>query len=193
MPEPFCTIYEKCKFLRMGYILALTQASVLIRSKNIENILPCIYLNHQRIDQVNDFEIVGVTINECLAWSPYTDKIANKISKYVGLLKKLKHYLPASILKILYCSLILPYLNYGSLAWGFDAKRIFKLQKRALRCINNSKFNVHTEPLFKQLNLLKIYDIFLLNCTKFYFKLCHCLLPSYFTSCNFSTHADIHR
>ena len=28
---------------------------------------------------------------------------------------------------------------------------------------------------------------------KFYFKFSDCLLPSYFTSWNFSTHADIHR
>ena len=35
MPERFGTIYEKCKFLSMGYISALTQASVLIRSKNV--------------------------------------------------------------------------------------------------------------------------------------------------------------
>ena len=34
-PERFCTMYEKCKFLSMGYISALTQASVLILSKNV--------------------------------------------------------------------------------------------------------------------------------------------------------------
>ena len=28
--EQFCTVYKKCKFLSMGYISALTQASVLI-------------------------------------------------------------------------------------------------------------------------------------------------------------------
>ena len=35
MLERFCTMYEKCKFLSMGYISALTQASVLIWSKNV--------------------------------------------------------------------------------------------------------------------------------------------------------------
>ena len=30
MLEQFCTMYEKCKFLSMGYILALTKASMLI-------------------------------------------------------------------------------------------------------------------------------------------------------------------
>ena len=30
MPERFCTMYEKCKFLSMGYISALTHTSMLI-------------------------------------------------------------------------------------------------------------------------------------------------------------------
>ena len=30
MPEGFCTMYKKCKFLSMGYISALTQAMCLI-------------------------------------------------------------------------------------------------------------------------------------------------------------------
>ena len=35
------------------------------------------------------------------------------------------------------------------LAWGFSTTRLFKLQKRAIRLISLSKFNSHTEPLFK--------------------------------------------
>ena len=36
MPERFCTMFEKCKFLSMGYISALTKARVLIiQSKNV--------------------------------------------------------------------------------------------------------------------------------------------------------------
>ena len=33
-PERFCTMHEKCKFPSMGYISVLTQASVLIWSKD---------------------------------------------------------------------------------------------------------------------------------------------------------------
>ena len=33
MPERFCTMYKKCKFLSMYYISALTHASVLIKQE----------------------------------------------------------------------------------------------------------------------------------------------------------------
>ena len=51
---------------------------------------------------------------------------------------------------------------------GFEWGRLTKLQKRALRIITNSKYNAHTEPLFKDLYLLKIKDIFDVQCMKFY-------------------------
>ena len=56
----------------------------------------------------------------------------------------------------IYNSLITPYLNYGLLAWGSQIDKLFKLQKKAVRIITNASFNSHTDPLFKQLNLLKV-------------------------------------
>ena len=93
---------------------------------------------------------------------------------------KLKRFLPQSFLKTLYNSLILPHLTYGILTWGSNPGRLNKLQKWAIRTINNSKYNSHTEPLFKKNNLLKLSDIYYLNALKFYFKYKRDMLPSYF-------------
>ena len=63
-------------------------------------------------------------------------------------------------------SLILPHLYFCITAWGFNTNIIVKLQKKSIRTISNSKFNAHTEPLFKELRILKISDIFNLQCLK---------------------------
>ena len=68
---------------------------------------------------------------------------------------------------MLYCTLILPHLTYTILAWGFDLDRLTKLQKKAIRTISCSKHNAHTDPNFKNLNLLKLKDIFELGMLKF--------------------------
>ena len=47
---------------------------------------------------------------------------------------------------------------------------IFKLQKRALGTKTNSKYNTHTEPLFKEQDMLKVSDIFDVHCMKFWYK-----------------------
>ena len=73
-------------------------------------------------------------------------------------------------------------MNYGLLVWGIECHRLEKVQKKVLRLITNSKYIAHTNPLFCQLNLLKIKDIFKLRLLKFYYKLTCDLLPSYFNT-----------
>ena len=65
-------------------------------------------------------------------------------------------------MKLLNNSLILSHLQFGITCWGFEWNRIFKLQKRALHIMTNSKYNAHTEPLFKELKMLKFSDLYLL-------------------------------
>ena len=47
---------------------------------------------------------------------------------------------------------------------------------------NYSNYFAHSEPLLKELNLLKVKDLFELKILKFLFKLYHNNLPSYFNS-----------
>ena len=66
--------------------------------------------------------------------------------------------------------MILTNLSYGIKAWGFAHKNIYTIQKKAVRIISNSKFNAHSDPIFKRLKLLRIEDIFKLSCLTFYYK-----------------------
>ena len=82
-----------------------------------------------------------------------------------------------------YGGYLLPLLAAHSssiLVWGFKSSRISKLQKRAVRMISCSKYNAHTEPLFKCLNLLKVEDIFKIKILKFCYKYSQKTLPLYF-------------
>ena len=46
--------------------------------------------------------------------------------------------------------------------------------------MTNSKYNAHTEPLFKELDMLKVNDIFCVQCMKFWYKFVNKSLPEYF-------------
>ena len=92
---------------------------------------------------------------------------------------------------MLYNTLILPHLQYGILCWGrYKIDRIFKLQKRAIRNITCSKYNAHTDRLFKDLKLLKISDIYNISLLKFLHKLENSQLPFYFRDFLISTSLD---
>lgn len=93
---------------------------------------------------------------------------------------------------MLYNSLIVPHLQYGILVWGYQIGRLAKTQKKAIRIITASKYNSHTEPLFKKLNLLKIQDIISHNELKFYYKYINNQLPKSIQSLNIQRNNNIH-
>ena len=58
----------------------------------------------------------------------HMDYICQKVSqKSIGIISKLRHFVPLHVLLTLYRSLILPYISYIICAWGHTAeiKRIF--------------------------------------------------------------------
>ena len=137
-------------------------------------------INEHPIDRVTEFNFLGLTIDENVCWKQHIQKVSAKVSRTLGSLCRLKRYLPENILRLLYNSLVLPHLQYGILIWGFKPGRLSKLQKRAMRIITNSKYNAHTEPIFRRLNLLKLDDLFRCSALRFAFKLFNDVLPSYF-------------
>ena len=59
--------------------------------------------------------------------------------------------------------MIYPFLTYGIVVWGntyeSSLKPLVLLQKRVVRVITFSGYDEHTSPLFKNLGLLKLFDI----------------------------------
>ena len=78
------------------------------------------------------------------------------------------------------------------MCWGYKSERIFKLQKKIIRIISKSKYNCHTEPLFKQLGILKLEYVIKVNAAKFYYKFCNNKLPAYFKSFQLKAQNEIH-
>ena len=77
-------------------------------------------LGGENIDCVNNFNFLGIVLNQHLNWHSHTTKIANKICKIIGILNKLKHILPQQILSTIYTS------NYTSCKlWHFTLKYLF--------------------------------------------------------------------
>ena len=54
---------------------------------------------------------------------------------------------------------------------------VVSLQKRAIRIISKSTFDSHSDPMFKELELLKLFDIRQLELGKLVFSFNHSLLP----------------
>ena len=120
----------------------------------------------------DNVKYLGVIIDQHLSWKHHINYIALKISRNIGIISRLRHFVPFKTLLSIYNSLIFPYISYGLIAWGQASKshleKILILQKRAVRLINFLPFRMHAIPYFGQSNVLPI--------TMLYFKLSSILM-----------------
>jgi hypothetical protein len=151
-----------------------------------------IEIDNANITHVSNTKFLGVKLDERLTWKQHTTYIANIVSKYTGILYRLKPILPPMTLFMLYNSLVLPHIMYCNIIWG-DHNNSFLgtvhiKQKKIIRICTNSPFLAHTPPLFADLNTLTIHDIHKLQIALFMFKFHNNLLPdiflNYFTKTN---------
>ena len=138
-------------------------------------------INDKIIKQCYSVKYLGILIDSNLGWKSQIECIAKKIKRSVGILSKLRYYVHTNILINLYYTLIYPFLIYGIIVWGntypSTIQPLFVLQKKAMRIITFSEYNEHSSPLFKLLNIIKIFDLVTFHIASFMYKFHHRLLP----------------
>ena len=154
-----------------------------------------VILDNTCLERVKHTKFLGVLIDDCLTWKNHIDCVSKTIARNIGVMNKLKHFIPNRILFTLYCTLILPYLNYGILIWGNTCKsyldKLVKLQKWAVRTISNSHYRSHTAPIFAKYNVLNVTDMYTFELGVFMYRYSMNELPSSFKY-YFKKRSDIH-
>ena len=137
------------------------------------------------IKQVDSTKYLGITFDSNLTWKSHINELCLKLSKTLGILSKVRHFVDNHILVMLYYSLIYPFLTYGVHVWGLTfpsfLTQLSIVQKKAIRIISFSEPKSHSEPLFKSLNLLKVNDLIEFQILSFIYQWSHKLLPPCFS------------
>ena len=141
-------------------------------------------INNHKIDHVKEVVFLGVLLDEHLSWTPHISHIAGNISKSIGIINKSCFYLSKFALRTLYYSLVYPFLQYCITVWdstySTNLNRIILLQKRIIRIIDKKAFDAHSNPIFKELKILKFESIYLFHLGKFMYAYKTNLLPCSF-------------
>ena len=135
-----------------------------MKNKLLKGVTPIVKLNCQSIDRVVFTKFQGVDIDERLSWHTHISSIyLQKISRSIGILRKLQYKLSSQLLLTLYNVLIKPHLFYCNIVWVStwvnSLNSLLILQKRALRLVVNVPSTFHSSVLFKKYSVLKITDI----------------------------------
>ena len=114
-------------------------------------------------------------------FSEHIQTINKCIRKKVGILFKLRHFVPKNILVLLYKAFIQPHLSYGVEVWGSTYKSnlncIYLSQKMAMRAITFSPLRTDSKALFQSLNISNIFQLHELLVPTFMYDLVKGVLP----------------
>ena len=156
-------------------ILNAEKTKFMIFSKKLIPDGSSVVLNSSNIQLVDSYMFLGIYLDTKLNFKVHINHLCSKISKTMGIMYKLRNYMPSDTLKILYTSLVQSYLNYCATVWGAayfsNIKPIYMLQKKIIRIITNSDYLVPSLPLFRQLEILNIFDLCKFNILKFFYRI----------------------
>ena len=120
-----------------------------------------IKIDGKRIEPSTHVKYVGVLLDSHLEWNYHVDDLSAKLSRAVGMLAKIRHYVSTNTLNMIYHGIFSSLLLYGSQIWGqsnSSISKMEKLQNRALRIINFEGFRASTDALYKKSEILKFAD-----------------------------------
>ena len=75
-------------------------------------------INKNNIKQVFTSKYLGVYLDNKLTWQEHVQNLHVKLSKFTGVVYKIRNFVPQKIIMMLYNALIGSYLRYGIRSWG---------------------------------------------------------------------------
>ena len=122
-----------------------------------------IVLNSVLIKREFSVKYLGVVLDENLKWNTHINNISLILSRNIGVMGRVRSCLSSKELVLLYNALVLPYISYCSVVWGsaYAARinKIVRLQKRAVRIIDNKPYLFPSSGLFVKHGILKFPEL----------------------------------
>ena len=119
-------------------------------------------LHHTKLFESTKIKYLGLIVDNKLSWKAHINELSKKLSRAVGLIYKMRHLCPRTVLRSLYYSLFHSHLSYGLVLWGNASRsyidKIRSLQKRALKAIvfANNDDNTNTNHIYFDLKVLDL-------------------------------------
>ena len=119
-----------------------------------------IIMNGIAVERVNTFKYLGITIDANLQWNDQINNICRKMCNSLGIMRRIKPFVPQSSLVTIYNTMFLPHLDYGIILWSncgnTNLSRIQKLQNTAMRIILSAPFRTHINDMLKTLGFMDV-------------------------------------
>jgi hypothetical protein len=125
-----------------------------------------LFLGGHPVERVSEIRYLGLILDSGLTWYPHIDHIKKKIIPFVGILSKLKYYVPIRIRLQIYYAYIYSHVSYLNPIWGgtckFKLQELERLVNKSIRSVffeEYSHTDVHTVNLYFNNRLLSFKNL----------------------------------
>lgn len=143
-------------------------------------------LNDQVISQVECIDYLGVKLDQNLSFDPHVDRVIAKISRALGVLKRVSPFIDQDTKLTLFNTIVLPHFDYCSTVWDICSEnhinKLQRLQNRAMRIILGCKFRTHITDMLSTLKWLNVRQRLLLHKCVLMYKIVNKITPEYLSN-----------
>ena len=126
--------------------------------------LNSVKLGDRHIRNVSEVKFLGLVIDKNLNFATHINNCSTAVSKFLGVLRRVRSELPEGIRLLLYNSFIHSRLSFAIEAWfnspAYLSNKLQVLQKKAIRIVSNVPYNSPSPPLFKKLQILNLKSLY---------------------------------
>jgi len=127
---------------------------------------------NKKIATVLNLKFLGLNIDTTLTWKHHINELISRLNKACYAIRLIKPFMSLEVLRSTYFSYAHSIISYGIISWGNSSYSddIFKIQKKIIRIIMNSRRNASCWQLFKDLNILPFQSLFIYSILLFVTK-----------------------
>jgi hypothetical protein len=117
-------------------------------------------------------KFLGLIIDHSLSWKAHIDQMMSKLNTVCFVIRMLRAIMSTETLRIVYFVYVHSIMSYRIILGGnqpYSAK-IFKIKKRVIRIITNSRMRDSCKELFQRLEILPLYSQYIFSLSIFVIK-----------------------
>ena len=124
------------------------------------------------VNSSSNTTFLGLIINDYLSWKAHIDQMMSKMNTACFVIRTIQAIMSPETLKTVYFAYIHSIMSYGIIFWGSQpySEKIFKIQKRVIRIITNSRPRDSCRELLKKLEILSLYSQYIFSLSIFVIK-----------------------
>jgi len=135
------------------------------------------------IERVDVFKYLGIKFDSNMSWSPHVDYLSGNISKKIGVVKRVKYFLPQKTLIMLSNALVIPHFDYACSVWSncsvTNQSHLQVLHNRLARTILSADIKTPIDDMLSSLNWIRLCDRWSNHMLTLIFKCLKNMCPDY--------------